>query len=265
MRPDKRNYVGGVVVAIANPMIRRALTDTFRQSGANDIIDVTEREGLQEILSSKPIVLLVVDDTLSGLPTGDLIRKIRQGQLHAHPFPLIFVLAHQQEENQLKALIACGPDAIIITPLSIADLFSRIDFLAAERKPFVITRDYIGPDRRKEPREGANQPIIIRPPNPLARGVDAASFQKALKTGQDSLKTAKMECSLGQLAWAMRSGKASDFVDLIPVVDHLVETATVPALKTAASELAAALRAEDMSEIMACCRKLLASADQSKP
>lgn len=264
MRPVKRSYIGTVLVAIANPVIRRALIDTLRQNGADDVLDATDWKALAELLAAKTVVLLVVDDTLSQRPTAELIRKIRQGDLHAHPFPLIITLANQREEHQLRALIDCGPDAIILTPISVADLFSKIDLLAAGRKPFVITRDYVGPDRRKEPREGAGQPQIITPPNPMARGVDPATFEKALKAGQNSLKTAKMECSLGQLAWAMRSGNASDFRDLIPVVDRLVEAAASPALKAAAAGLAGALRAGDLPEIMDWCRKLLAQAGDAK-
>ncbi|HIJ62853.1 MAG TPA: response regulator transcription factor [Rhodospirillaceae bacterium] len=264
MRPGKRNYIGTVVVAVANPVIRRALIDSFRQSGADEVLDPTDWKALAEILAAKAVVLMVVDDTLSQRPTADLIRKIRQGELHAHPFPLIIMLANEREEHQLRALIDCGPDAIVLTPISIADLFSKIDMLASGRKPFVITRDYVGPDRRKAPREGAGEPKIISPPNPLARGVDGATFQKALKESQSSLKTAKMECSLGQLAWAMRSGKASDFLDLIPVVDRLVEAATSPGVKSAAEGLAAALRGGSVPDIMDCCRKLLAQAGDGK-
>lgn len=258
MRPVKRNYIGTVVVAIANPMIRRALIDAFHQNGAEDILDVTDWDALAEILAAKAMVVLIVDDSLSGRPTAELIRKIRHGELHDHPFPLIIMLANTREEHQLRALIDCGPDAIVLTPISISDLFSKIDLLAAGRKPFVITRDYVGPDRRKAPREGAGQPVIFSPPNPLARGGDAATFQKALKDGQNSLKAAKMECSMGQLAWAMRSGKASDFHELIPMVDHLVESANSPTLKAAAVGLAAALRVGNVPDIMDWCRKLIA-------
>ena len=258
MRPVKRNYIGTVVIAIANPVIRRALIDAFRQNGAEDVLDVTEWDALAEILAVKALVVLIVDDILSNRPTGDLIRKVRHGELHEHPFPLIIMLANTREEQLLRGLIDCGPDAIVLTPISIADLFSKIEFLAAGRKPFVITRDYVGPDRRKAPREGVGQPLIISPPNPLARGSDPASFQKAIKDSKESLKSAKMECSMGQLAWAMRSGKASDFQELIPVVDHLVEAATSPTVKAAAVGLAAALRVGNVPDIMDWCRKLLA-------
>lgn len=257
MPRKRRNYTGAVVVAIANPMVRRALMDAFRQSGADDVIDLSEWKALAEILEVRAINLLVADDTLSDRPTGELIRKIRRGELHAHPFPLIVMLAHQQEEPQLRALIDSGPDAIVVTPVSIADLFAKVDLLAAGRKPFVVTRDYIGPDRRKAPREGTNQPLIIQAPNPLAPGTSPDSFQRALKAGESSLKTAKMECSLGQLAWAMQSGRPSDFLDLIPAIDHLAETATIPAVKAAAAELTAALRKGVLAEIMESCRKLL--------
>jgi len=255
--PEKQNFSGKIAVAVANPMVRRALADAFRQRGADTVIEVSDREALRLLLRSSTIDVLVADDNLSEQNTGELIADLRHGEVHEHPFTLVVVLAHRQEERDLKALLNCGPDAVVLTPVSVTDLFKKIDLLAAGRKPFVITRGYIGPDRRKEPRAGSAQPLMVEPPNPLARGGDETQFQGALTQAKAALKTARVECSLGQLAWAMRSENMSDFADLIPVVDHLVEAAPNAEVKAAAVGLADALRKEVAPEIMAWCQRLL--------
>jgi len=249
-----------IAVAIANPVVRRAMADEFRHRGADDVLHVTEWDALAETLKGTIIDILVLDDVLQERQTGPLIRMVRHGDLHEHPFPLVITLAHQQEERQLRELIDCGPDAIVLTPVSISDLFTKIERLAISRKPFVITRDYIGPDRRGAPREGAAPPIVIQAPNPLADNHDPDVFRQALTQGVAQMKAGRIECSLGQLAWALRSGDASAFADLVPVVDHLAKSTSKMPIKMAAEGLTEALKSQVADDIMAWGKKLLAAA-----
>jgi DNA-binding NarL/FixJ family response regulator len=197
MPKETRLYFGKIALAIANPMVRRAMSDHFRQRGADQIYPLEDWPGLQETLKQQSLGVLVSDDMLSERATAPLVRDIRHGAVHDHPFPLVIMLAHQRDEQHLRALIDCGPDAIVLAPISIADLFSKIDRFAAGRKPFIIAHDYIGPDRRSAPREGGNQPLMIDAPNPLEAGANKESFQRAIDAGGEALKAAQVECSMG--------------------------------------------------------------------
>jgi DNA-binding NarL/FixJ family response regulator len=259
MPPEKQIFTGVVVVAIANPIVRRALGDAFRQRGAEELAEVSDYEVLRQVLKSSVVDMLVADDNLSELFVGELVRDIRRGELHEHPFPLVIMLAHRQEEKDLRALMDCGPDAIVLTPVSVAELARKIDSLAAGRKQFVITRDYIGPDRRSAPRAGAAPALTLEAPNPLGAGVDRGAFHAALDRAKSDLKVKRTECTLGQLAWAMKSGNSSDLAEMVPLVEHLAETAPNPKFKAAANGLAGAMRDEDKKAIMGWCSKLLAA------
>ena len=260
MSKDSRTIFGTVVVAITNPLVRKAMVDEIRRRGADDVIAVVEHFVLEELLGNTMVDLLIMDDILSEIETASLTRDIRNGALHAHPFPLILVLAHDQKERDLHEVIDSGPDAILLYPVSIAELSAKIEILAARRKPFIIVRGYIGPDRRKAPREGPNQPRSIEAPNPLAGNGDPELFQQAIAKSMQDLSVAKMGSSIDQLAHALKTGNAADFTGLIPAVEHLAEAAPKPALREAAENLAAALRSRNMEEIMRAARALLAAA-----
>lgn len=254
---ETRLFFGKMALAIANPLVRRAMADHFRHRGADEIFHTDNWENLYETLKHESLAVLVADDTLSERATAPLVKDIRNGVLHEHPFPLVIMLAHQQKEEHLRALIDCGPDAIVLAPVSITDLFSKIDRFALGRKPFVVTRDYTGPDRRSAPREGANQPLIIEPPNPLAPGTDEQSFKQAVSAGSTSLKAAQVECSFGQLAWALRPGGGADFTSLIPALELLGKSSGKPTLKLAADSMIEAIRRDDKAAIMGWAQKLL--------
>lgn len=252
---ETRLFFGKMALAIANPLVRRAMADHFRHRGADEIFHIDNWETLHETLKGNSLAVLVTDDELSERATAPLVRDIRNGVLHDHPFPLILMLAHRQNEQHLRSLIDCGPDAIVLAPISIADLFSKIDRFAAGRKSFIVTRDYVGPDRRSAPREGANQPLIIEAPNPLA--ADQESFRQAVSAGTDALKAAQVECSFGQLAWALKSGGGSDFTTLIPALELLIKSSGKASLKEAAEGMIAAIHQNNKSEMMSWAQKLL--------
>jgi len=253
-------HCGTVVLAIANPLVRRAMTDEFRHRGVAEIVALGDFPALNEAAKSQSIDILVLDDVLAEVQTGPLIRDIRYGVVHGHPFPLVLALAHQQTESQLRVLIDCGPDAIVLTPVSIADLFGKIEKLALARKPFIVTRNYIGPDRRTQLREGTQPPRFVDAPNPLAGPMEAGSFQDALQNCSEALKTAKMEASLDQLAFALRSGNAEAFKELIPAIDNLAKTTSKQSLKDAAYGLSAAISTQVLDEIMRASKNLLTAA-----
>ena len=260
MTADKGLHCDTVVLAIANPMVRRALSDEFRHRDVDKVIAVPDWEALKEAIAHETMDVFVADDLLWENQTGPLIRDIRLGAAHAHPFPLVLTLAHQQTEAALRAMIDCGPDAIVLTPVSIADLFSKIERLAAGRKPFIVTRNYVGPDRRTGTREGAAPPRFVDAPNTIASNRNPEALKNALENSSSALKTAKMECSLDQLAYALKSGSAQDFEELIPAVEHLARSTSKAALKDAAQELVAALKSKVIDNVMRAGQKLLVAA-----
>lgn len=256
MAKEVRLFFGKMALAIANPLVRRAMADQFRHRGAEDIFHLDRWEDLHETLKKETLGVLVTDDELSERETAPLVRAMRNGHLHEHPFPLVIMLAHKQKEQHLRALIDAGPDAIVLAPISIADLFSKIDRFAAGRKPFIVTRDYVGPDRRSAQREGTAQPLIIEAPNPLAQGMDAESFRQAVADSTVSLNAAHVECTFGQLAWALKGG-ANDFSLLIPALELLIKSSGKVELQEAAGGMIEAIREDRKSDIMAWTQKLL--------
>lgn len=67
----------------------------------------------------------------------------------------------------MKQAIDCGVDDVIIRPFSTAFAEERIRTLVKARKPFIVTSDYIGPDRRRDEDRGIGSANRIEAPNTL--------------------------------------------------------------------------------------------------
>ena len=105
------------------------------------------------------------------MPGGDIfevVSRMRRGEKGDNPFVPVIMLTWDANADVIRKAAGCGVDDILAAPISPADLFGRIKTLVSKRKPFVVTSDYIGPDRRRDAGRNAGDGIpLIDVPNTL--------------------------------------------------------------------------------------------------
>jgi hypothetical protein len=88
----------------------------------------------------------------------------------------------------VQRALNCGADDLITRPFSVDFLRARLRTHAEARKSFVVTWDYIGPDRRRA-RPPQPAPNLFEVPNLLlAKAQDARWSDRSGKTAQDAIK-----------------------------------------------------------------------------
>jgi len=92
-----------------------------------------------------------------------------------------------------------------VKPLSPAQVFDRIRVLINNRKPFVVTSDYIGPDRRKDAARGSEIPTIDVP-NTLrskvkGESLDSADIVRAVKEAQGEINDQRLKRNAFQISF----------------------------------------------------------------
>lgn len=95
-----------------------------------------------------------------------LIQRLRQGETGENPFVIIIVTAWDNSNALVSRVVNSGADDLLLRPFSIAVLGARIRTHVERRKGFVVTSDYIGPDRRREGSRPSNVELF-EPPNSL--------------------------------------------------------------------------------------------------
>lgn len=99
------------------------------------------------------------------------IHKMRHNQWGSNPFTPIITVANEPNPKLVKAVIESGADDLIVQPISTQKLLDRINFLIENRKQFVVTTDYVGPDRRGKDHGDGKEIPRIDVPNPLRNKV----------------------------------------------------------------------------------------------
>lgn len=156
-----------VQVAFAEPQahLRSMLRSSLRELGYTNVVDYSSMEEFREGVDGQFLDLLIIDTTIAG-PRCDIIRDIRSGNLLSNPFTTIVVTTFTPDMDIVRGAVEAGTDDLLIKPLSPAKLSDRIRSVAFNRRPFVVTHDYIGPDRRRD-RPVADTLPLISVPNTL--------------------------------------------------------------------------------------------------
>lgn len=143
-----------------------ALRNTIIGEGYKSIEDFSEVKGLEHALGNGWPDLVIIDSALPGGDSASLIEAVRYNRTGENPFIPVIVTLWDAQKESVGRIVGSGVDDLLVNPISPTQLMSRIDALVFNRKPFVVTSDYIGPDRRDE-KDRDNTIPAINVPNTL--------------------------------------------------------------------------------------------------
>jgi len=181
-----------------NPYLRQALKMALAQKGLTRLTDCHTMEAIEQVLGSPSLDVLICDVELQGGDFCQIIHRMRHHQLGVNPFLLVIATTGLADSALIRRVIDSGVDDLLLKPLSVETVQDRLSLLAKGRKPFVVTHDYIGPDRRKgdRPGEGMGTPQIEVPNtlySKLVEGKTHAEMQKIIDEATSQLNTHKMQ------------------------------------------------------------------------
>ena len=225
--------------------LRQSLTDLeFR-----DIRTGSSVEDIRHALDTRPPDLLITD---ADLPDGDVcafISDIRNHRVGSNPFMSIIVTTWSPSESLVHRVVESGADDLLVQPASRGQLRSRIDALTFNRKPFVITARYIGPDRRNMTRSTKMTGTPVHVPNLLLAKAsgdkDAGELQRAVDAAVAAVNKNKLSRNavhIGYLVKQILSAYKEKTIDgqLVDFLGVLVVTAEDAARRLTTTPFAAA-------------------------
>ncbi len=172
-----------VVIMDAQLSARTVLRGLLYELGFREISMVQTLGETRERLAEMTPDLLIADTKAPDGDVCDLVREIRHGDC-GDPFLPVLLLSWQPTQQEVKRVAGTGADILISMPVSRGGMIDAVESLIRKRKPFVVTTDYIGPDRRSRTQEEGGEVQLIEVPNPMrvkATGVpDTGNYKKCL-------------------------------------------------------------------------------------
>ena len=140
-----------------NAHMRRIMRTLLHGFGTREVYEAEDgAAGLEAFTHFLPDI--VITDWAMPIFDGlELTQMIRQPGANANPYVPIIMLTGHSEKKRVVVARDAGATEFLAKPISAKALYERILNIVANPRPFVKTKTYFGPDRRRE-----RQPELCR-------------------------------------------------------------------------------------------------------
>jgi CheY-like chemotaxis protein len=141
-----------------NAHMRRIVRTLLHGFGARDVYEAEDgATGLEAFTHHVPDV--VISDWAMPIFDGlELTQMIRQPGANANPYVPIIMMTGHSEKKRVTAARDAGVTEFLAKPISAKALHQRILNIVANPRPFIRTKTYFGPDRRRIVNSGYSGP-----------------------------------------------------------------------------------------------------------
>lgn len=159
-----------ILVVDDNAHMRRIVRTLLHGFGAREVYEAEDGAAGLELFSSHLPDILIVDWSMPIFDGIELVSMIRRPESGLNPYvPIIMLTGHSEKSRVLRARDA-GVTEFLCKPISAKALHQRVVNCVLNPRPFVKTRDYFGPDRRRNlsiayvgPERRVSEQVLIDP------------------------------------------------------------------------------------------------------
>jgi two-component system, chemotaxis family, chemotaxis protein CheY len=183
-----------ILIADPSSYISMLIHSMLRGFGANKVMEVRSSVGVFQVLTEQRIDLMICDMRLpphGGLPLTRAVRGKKDNENRTIP---ILIMSSDSRENTIKQARDVGANMVIAKPISPANLYDRLAWIAFNPRKFIDTNTYFGPDRRFKiegypggvgRRKGDKEVAVAEESGPALAQDDIDNLFSAVRTGQD--------------------------------------------------------------------------------
>ena len=195
---DLKLKSASVILLEENGHIRRLVKSTLQGIGFGIVHECATADKVRSVAATTDPDLLVLDLDADDEAVCALISDIRHARLGDNPFVIIIGLTYTPDEPVIQQVLDAGTDDLVRKPISIKLLTERITYLIENRKDFVATSDYVGPERRKGVRPGNGAAALGAVPNSLRE--KATGEMNSANVGEAEIKQAAEAVAMQKLS-----------------------------------------------------------------
>ena len=141
-----------------NAHMRRIMRTLLHGFGARDVYEAEDgATGLEAFTHYIPDII-ITDWAMPIFDGLELTQMIRQPGANANPYIPIIMMTGHSEKKRVMAARDAGVTEFLAKPVSAKALDQRVINVVANPRPFVKTKTYFGPDRRRNLNANYNGP-----------------------------------------------------------------------------------------------------------
>lgn len=157
-----RNHLGlasvNFLIVDPNAFMRSLIKNVLHVFGADKFIEANDGADAFKAMQNLVPDIIITEWMMTPLDGLDFTRLVRTGKDSLNPFvPIIMMTAYSEKQRVVEARDA-GITEFIAKPLSAKTLMARITAVIEHPRPFIRSKRYFGPDRRRRRTSDYNGP-----------------------------------------------------------------------------------------------------------
>ncbi|CCQ72592.1 response regulator transcription factor [Magnetospira sp. QH-2] len=192
------------LLAMGNAEMRRMVHAVLSREGMGAIQESWDVETTETQLKTMSPDLIIVDAGIaeSMSEATHMVKKLRLAALSSNPYAVVLALMANPSSEEVMAWVNAGVDDLVAHPVSPKVLLDRLSIQVEARRPFVVTSEYLGPERRNRQRPGVSiEQIAV--PNTFGEKVrgtyDGESIDEQISDMVSHLRTRRVECQAARI------------------------------------------------------------------
>src|SRR3569832_201252 len=132
-----------------NAHMRRILRTLLNGFGAREVHEAEDGASGMEAFNQLAPDIIITDWAMPVFNGLELTQMIRQPDGNANPYVPIIMMTGHSEKRRVPAARDAGVTEFLAKPVSAKGLYERIVNVILNPRPFIKTKTYFGPDRRR--------------------------------------------------------------------------------------------------------------------
>ncbi len=162
-----------VLIVDDNEHMTMLLAQILRSLNIREISSATDGASAFAKMREHSVDLVICDWNMKPIDGLKFTRMVRRNPESPDPFVPIIMLTAHAEPSRVKEARDCGVNEFLAKPVAPAVLLSRIEAVIDDPRSFIKTKDYFGPDRRRQRRPYAGPERRRRAPREEGEADDA--------------------------------------------------------------------------------------------
>ena len=146
-----------ILVVDDNQHMRTLVSAVLQAFGVKTVFEAQNAEDAWEIMTLHSCDIIFCDWVMTGMTGLEFTEKIRCASDSPNPFVPIIMLTGHTSIERVNAARDAGVNEFLAKPVSSKAILSRLIAVIEHPRPFVRTKIYFGPCRRRR-KEGAHGP-----------------------------------------------------------------------------------------------------------
>lgn len=139
-----------VMIVDDNQHMRSLVRAIMEAIGIRNVIEARDGEHALDKMRNNEVHLVITDWNMEPMDGIDFTRYLRSSPDSPDPFIPVIMLTGHTERAKVELARDAGVDEFIAKPVTAKALLARINSIVNNRRPFIRTGRYFGPDRRRK-------------------------------------------------------------------------------------------------------------------